>query len=255
AVDQPMQIQVARGLLRQRGDGNLADLVLLRRGLARRLVARSLGVPLRIEVRLMEPFELRQRAIALLADLLQLALLLERDAAVAPRFREERGGMVDLRLVLLEQLHERVALLPGELGELEADGAPAARAIVQVAVEIEALRPRLQVGETVAHAVDLLRRRPRGLELALVLRERLLQRLGAVRPAAEDGREAVRALGFRIPLVEPGGLAGGLRHQAVEMLHLESARRGRQMPSPPTAQATGPNQFTRRKGRLSRASS
>src|SRR5882724_4744026 len=217
------------------------------------LSLRRLPVALRSQPSLPQPLVPGAGAVALLAQPRPLAEVLPEQAFLAQRIRQHRRGPVDGGLPLLQQADQNVALLSREMRELEADAVPALDALVQIDRQVELLALLLQEGKTTPDAVDLVLRGPLLLQGAAGARQGLVERPGRFVPMAQERPKAVGRLRLAQTPLEPGGLGRRLDHQAVEMLHLEPARRARHVPLRIHCPGRRSIKFIRTEGKRSRA--
>ena len=234
-------------------DGWLLHLVLLGARIQSVLPLRRLEVALRSQPGLPQPLVPGAGAVALLAQAPPPAVIFLEQAFVAQRLGQHRRGPVDGGLPLLQQADQRVALPSRELRELEAEAGPALDALVQIDFQVELLALLLEEGEAAEDAVDLVLGRPLLLQGAAEARHRLVERPGRLVPVAQERPKTVGRLRLTETPLETGGFARRLDHQAVEMLHLEPARRARQVPLRINCPGRRPVKFIRTEGKRSRA--
>ena len=159
-------------------------------------------------------------------------MLLPQETLVPLGLRQHRRRLVDGRSVMPQEKDEGVAMAARELREVVAERVPGLDAVIEIEVEVELPAALLEVSQPFADSIDLLPGRSFALQRRAGPLDGLVQGLGRLGPMPQGRPEAVRIARFVEPLIELRGLDRRLDHQAVEMLHLEPARRARHVPLP-----------------------
>ena len=131
-----------------------------------------------------------------------------------------------------QEKDEGVAMAARELREVMAERVPGLDAVIEIEVEVELPAALLEVIQPFPDPIDLVLGRPLALQRRAGSLDGVVQRLRRFGPLPQDGPEAVGVARFVEPLIELRGFDRRLDHQAVEMLHLEPARRARHVPLP-----------------------